>query len=178
MKPIPLPRRNNSGRFGRSWNLLRKCKTEKLAGTTSEVAENLVCSCRYSPQRTLPGLLAYFYSRILPWLERFCRHSDLRYSPAGTSFTIRTRLWAAAVSRNNQSIRPRPRSLVWRNPATVLIQLNTFSMRRRILWLLANRGCCRSASLNQFFQFFDALNSATKGTTPKARIPTIHFSSL
>ena len=54
------------------------------------------------------------------------------YYRTGTNFTMRTRLCAAAVRRNNQSMRPRPRSLVWRSPATVLIQPNTFSTRRRI----------------------------------------------
>src|ERR1700733_7581845 len=145
-------------------------------GTTEEAAEKLSFFCSAMVGRGLGS--AWFSSTLEFWLAGVLFADTPAFaSPAGTSFTIRTKLWAAAVRRNSQSIRARPRSLVWRNPATVFIQLNTLSILRRMRWLLANRGCCRSSSRNQFFQCFDTLNSATRGTTPNPRIPAMHFSS-
>src|ERR1039458_2106925 len=96
---------------------------------------------------------------------------------AGTSFTIRTRLFAAAARRKIQSTPRRPRTLVPCNPATPLIQLNTFSIRRRLFCDRANSGCSRSLGRSQFGQFFDSLYSATSGITPSARSPSMNVRS-
>src|SRR5208282_1306152 len=60
-------------------------------------------------------------------------HFGLCPYTAGSSFTMRTRLWVAAARRKIQSTRRRPRNRVRCSPATPLIQLNTFSIRRRLL---------------------------------------------
>src|SRR5215475_4622212 len=91
---------------------------------------------------------------------------------AGINRTMRTKLWAAAAKRKAQSTRLRPRNLVWRRPATVLIHANTFSTQRRFFWLRANSGCSRSRGSNQFCQaLYGLLYSATRGTARKARNP-------
>src|SRR3954449_4284256 len=58
------------------------------------------------------------------------------HAPApAMSLGSRTRLYAAAAKAKAHPTRSRPRNLVLRCPATVLIQPNASSMRLRMRWL-------------------------------------------
>src|ERR1051325_3422336 len=63
--------------------------------------------------------------------------SASRHAADPISFGSRTRSYAAAAKVNAQSTLARPLSLVWRRPATLLIQPKASSMRLRIRWLAA-----------------------------------------